>query len=523
MVTRRPEGSGDGVSPGYEAAAILATFPDGVLIQDETGRIVYANDAAARQFGYTPGELIGSDFSLLIAEPLADLLGHFNTSTPKDVGLNRLVKGIRKDGSAFQASFAIGETTAGGKRLFTWSIRDLSDFQASEQALGQGEDLFRLAALATDEVLWVWDIESGWMQWHDDLHRAFGHRVSGTVTPEDWWQQHIHEEDLGRVMSTLQAACRYGRERWDAECRFRKADRTYATVVARGYFVKDRKGRAVRMIGAMQDVTRQRELEESLRESNATLERRVEQRTAELEGLTQSLRMLASNLSQTEQSERKRLAQMIHDDLQQLLVAARMQVSQLQGAKGDATFASSQQFAVSLLDKAIEEARSLTTQLRPPALYEDGLVSALEWLAGWMARAHGLKVELDLDKSAGRLPEHVTVFLFDAVRELLLNVVKHAEVDTAAMRVKRDEDGALRITVSDAGSGFDPKLLKTPETVGGFGLFSIRERLLAIGGRLEVQSARGKGTVFDLIWHADAPGFSADGTAPRQGPAAQAG
>jgi CheY-like chemotaxis protein len=154
-----------------------------------------------------------------------------------------------------------------------------------------------------------------------------------------------------------------------------------------------------------------------------------------------------------------------------------------------------------LLDECIGVSRSLAVDLYPPILHQAGLIAGLDWLAGWMKEKYGLIVEL---RSAGKLEperEDVKVLLFQSVRELLLNVVKHAQVTRAGIEVSRSEAGQLSITVSDQGRGFDASKLGKglPGVTAGFGLDSIRERLAFLGGCLEVESSPGGGTRCRMI------------------------
>jgi signal transduction histidine kinase/ActR/RegA family two-component response regulator len=222
---------------------------------------------------------------------------------------------------------------------------------------------------------------------------------------------------------------------------------------------------------------------EEIRQINTTLHHRAKQ-----------LRVLASELTLTEQRERRRLAQVLHDNLQQTLVAAKMQVKRAKSkAKGDELSQSLREID-DLLDQSITESRSLTMELSPPVLFDRGLVGGLEWLARQFQEKHQLPIALDLDADGEPADETVRIFLFQAARELLFNTVKHAQAQSARLCLAREGKNRLRLTVADDGQGFDPAEARLSRTLSGFGLFSIRERLELMGGRLEIASASGQGT-----------------------------
>jgi signal transduction histidine kinase len=153
-----------------------------------------------------------------------------------------------------------------------------------------------------------------------------------------------------------------------------------------------------------------------------------------------------------------------------------------------------------ILDEIQETLRTLTVELNPPVLYRQGLIAALEWLAVNNFEKYGLKVKLDLQPDAE--PEHkeLRYILFDAVRELLLNIVKHADTRQAEIKLALDRKNHIRLVVSDKGRGFLYEQLSHKRTGGmTLGLFNIRQHLNFIGGRMKIQSKTGKGTRIELI------------------------
>jgi PAS domain S-box-containing protein len=228
----------------------------------------------------------------------------------------------------------------------------------------------------------------------------------------------------------------------------------------------------------------------------------LHERTVELEHRTAQLRQLASDLTLAEQNAREELAKTLHDGLQQLLVVSAISLDQqlrtdVEQRTPSPLLAQTRKH----LDDAIAAARSLSFELSPPLLKTSGLPAALNWLANWMRDKYGLEVQLSADPHADSARNDVRTLLFESVRELLFNVVKHAGVHEVVVDLALDPDQRLCISVTDQGIGFDPTsvVARTKAGQGGWGLFSIRERLTLLGGQFEIESAPGDGTRFRLI------------------------
>jgi signal transduction histidine kinase len=243
-----------------------------------------------------------------------------------------------------------------------------------------------------------------------------------------------------------------------------------------------------------------RDLFAKLENLNLSLERRVSERTAEAVDRAEKLRRLSAELSLAEERERRRIAQLLHDDLQQLLIAARMSFFAHCNAKSAAKRDALAQAVNEALEKSFDLTRSLSAELAPPVLYENGLAAALVWLTNQTAGRYDIKITLKADSSADPQAIDVRVFLFQAVRELLFNSVKHAPRSPIHVAMTNDGRGKVRIVVCDRGAGFDPAKLES-KTMGttGFGLFSIRERITSIGGEFQIQSSQGRGTQATLL------------------------
>ena len=209
---------------------------------------------------------------------------------------------------------------------------------------------------------------------------------------------------------------------------------------------------------------------------------------------TDKLRVLSAALATAEERERRTLAQDLHDDLGQMLAVVALKAATLQKQ----TLSAPLRHVVDDLAKAVDQAnrklRTMALQLNPPMLDQLGFVPALEWLVDEMNRIYKLKVDIDDDGTPKPMDPAVSATVFRAVRELLINVAKHARVTHAAVIAKRGEGNTLLVTVNDAGAGFSADAIGPASASGGFGLLSVRERLGYLGGEMTIQSTPGDGT-----------------------------
>lgn len=241
-------------------------------------------------------------------------------------------------------------------------------------------------------------------------------------------------------------------------------------------------------------------INETLKHSKNTLEQRVVERTAELNMRMAQLTSLAEQMTRVEELERCRIAQVLHDELQQVLVGARMSLGALSVTTKRRP---STQRKISeieeLLTDALKTIHLLTTELSPPIDYHFGLESTFRWLGRWFESTYGLIVEVDLEDEVDVAVE-TKITLYQAVRELLFNTVKHANVPKASLSLHRLEEELFAITVRDDGIGFDPvQVQNNASLTKGIGLYRLQKRLDLLGARLEIESAPSHGSCFTII------------------------
>jgi two-component system, NarL family, sensor histidine kinase UhpB len=222
---------------------------------------------------------------------------------------------------------------------------------------------------------------------------------------------------------------------------------------------------------------------------------RLKQAEGELRAYQQQLRRMAVELTLAEQQERRKLATDLHGTLGQMLALSRMKLASVKKAPPEEVPQQLDEI-LEILDSANRYARTLVAELSPPILHLFGFVAAAEWLTEKFREQYGLDVGFEADDSEAAVPEEVSVLIFQSLRELLTNVVRHAQADHAKVTVRKD-GSRLLVDVEDNGVGFEAAKVNEVKP-DGFGLFNIRERLEHLGGNLQVQSGPGTGTTVTL-------------------------
>ena len=247
------------------------------------------------------------------------------------------------------------------------------------------------------------------------------------------------------------------------------------------------------------DITRRKDAEDALKEANQRLEIRVLERTAELNISLVRIKKVSLEMSWAEERERERIAGELHDQVGQSLLLAKMKLDALpEKIKSDSLHKYAGDIS-SLLQTSIHDIRALTFRMRPPFLETSGIDASLEWLCSSISRDYPLRIDFEDDESPKPLPLEVGYSLYQAVRELLLNIVKHAGVENAQLSVRTDNK-MLMIRVKDNGVGFNlSDLGLTGLNNFSYGLYNVQQRIENIGGKFAVESEPGKGTTVTLM------------------------
>jgi len=445
----------------------------GVTLIDRDYRVVMANACHGRLFGKSSKEFVGKHCYEEFEKRDA-VCPHCPGTRAMATGDTHEVEteGVRDDGTPLQLRIQASPTYSadGDVTGFIEVVEDVSERRRSEQALREAEMRYRALFENAPVGIGVASRDGNVLAFNEAMCRITGYSAEELRSTD---VRHIYMAPAVRD-EVLRRLDREGLLR-NLEVMLRRKDGTpYA---ARLTITPIRLGGEDIVLTAMEDITDQKRAE------------------AELRDYQERLRSLASQLSLAEEQERRRIASDLHDSVGQLLAIAGMRLGVLQQKPYSAEFARRLRDINKLIDQASRTMQSLIFQLSPPVLYELGLGAAVELLAEQTHEQHGLDVTVQTDGDNTPMTNDVRSLLFKAVRELLMNVVKHAKAGRAEVRISRSK-GAVVVEVADNGVGFDVEQLAARRNrAGGFGLFSVRERLEHLGGTLTIDSSPGDGTV----------------------------
>ena len=363
------------------------------------------------------------------------------------------------------------------------SAEDITHHKLVEQALRASEDDLVRAQAVGKIGSWRLDMRRNELTWSSENYRIFGMSEGSPLSYETFLSR-VHPDDREYVDRMWKASL--AGEPYDIEHRL-LIDGQVKWVSEKAELEFDAQGSVVGGFGITQDITERRLIKNHLREANVRLAAVAAERA-------EHLSELSGELMRAEQRERDRLYELLHDNVQPMLVAARLSLSGLGERTPRAEMLQRIAEVSEHISGVIQTARTLSVELNPPLIRERGLIPALESLCRWVHVNHGL--EIDLVAAPNTEPASMTIRLmcFKAVRELLMNVVKHAGTRRAELVLEQASTDMLRITIRDQGAGFE-----TPAEHEGSGLSNIERRLGMVGGSLSVVSAPGSGTVVTLL------------------------
>jgi PAS domain S-box-containing protein len=469
--------------------ALFDKNPYPVWVYDtETLRILAVNEASIRKYGYAREEFLELTLSdLHVSEDAPSLREHVSSPHP-EAGSARGWRHRHKDGTVIDVEIASQEISLDGARARIVLAIDVTDRRRAEEALRRSEYLYRTVAS---------NIPSGAVALFDRELRLIVADGAGVHDAAGVSKEVSKELLVGRTSQEVFPA-----ETWDLLeplCRAALDGRpASAEVPFRGriYFVHTlpipgENGISMGMALAL-DITARKSAEDEVRRMNEILERRVAERTAQLEAAYHHLQALSTHLQSVREEEQARVAREIHDELGQALTGLKFELSRLaqrlRGLPGDVSAKVTGLAAV--VDETIHNVRRISSELRPAILDDLGLVAALEWHAEEFEKRTGIKCTLKAPRQRFEVGPDLGIALFRICQEALTNVARHARAKTVRIALTRTRDHVV-LEVRDDGAGIREAALTS---VRSLGLLGMRERARAFGGEVLIRGVPGQGT-----------------------------
>jgi len=472
---------------------ILASIQDDFYVLNRDWVFVFASRTFTSRIGKEPEDFVGNIIWEMFPKHIGGVLyENFHIAMEKREIRRFEIPGRYTDAWYRMSAFPSEEG-------ITVIGTDISDRRHTEDVLRQQAQLLNLSS----EAIFVWEFNGCIEYWNKGAEKLYGYtseEVIGQISHE--LLATYHPQGVTAFLTALE---RHGE--WRGELTHHTRDGRVVIVESNQQLL--RQGRRRLVLETNRDITERKQADDALRKSerqlqilNESLEQKVQEKTAEV-------RRLAADLVIAVQSERHRISHILHDDLQQRIYAVQMQLTFLHHELDKVH--ESAHTEISEMEKqladVLEITRNLSIDLSPPILQDEGLSQAISWLANQMKQRYGLPIEIQADGPFIVPDGELQVLLFNCVRELLFNVVKHAGASRAVVALQWLDDG-LRIEVSDDGKGF-PSQLEEQQIAGemseeenfqlSFGLPTLRHQLSLFDGRMEIRSEPGTGTHVTLV------------------------
>jgi len=449
----------------------LESAPDGMVVTNHEGDIEFVNAQTEKIFEYPRRELLGQKIELLISSRRDNFHGD---GFMKRLAIRAMRGGLellgrRKDGKEIPIEINLNPIETSDGPLIFVSIRDVTEKKKIEQELKKSNERYDYVSKATSDAIWDWDIRTDIVYRCEGYKSLFGHEeMLGTM---QFSLNHIHPSDRGRVEKELRNALHGEAERWQDEYLFQCADGKHKAVVDRGFIIRNGEGVATRMIGAMQDISEQRQLQLKLKQE--------EQRKKE---------EIMQAIIDAQEKERYEISHELHDNVNQILTTCKL----LLDAEAERNGNKYLQHTRENLQKAIDEIRNISHRLNPATLHI-GLHGAIDDLVTKINNTG--KVHISFTSSLqgeDTIDDHVQLALFRIVQEQLNNILKHSDAYKVAIDLTL-EKGKLKLTIHDDGKGHDLQAKRK-----GLGLKNIFNRAEFHKGFAEIFSEPGKGFMLQV-------------------------
>jgi PAS domain S-box-containing protein len=464
--------------------SLLDNIPDRVYFKDKKSRFIQASKSVAEQFEVkSVNELIGkTDFDYFTKEhaelAYRDEQEIIKTGKPIEV---KIEKETHPDGRiTWVSSTKIPRYDEEGTAIGTLGIsRDITDQVLAEKKIQESANKLKTIVNAVSEGLAIVDKKNVILEANDFLSELFG------LKRED-----IINKKCKKIFPPWEETCK--------DCPLKKSfkNHEHSSVIEKTKVLKNGTIQYFSIQCYPIPNTDNKKTMSVISISDITDRKNMEKKN--IQNYKRKMKNLSHKLTLAEEHERKRIATTLHAEIAQILAFLRIKIGELKEKESSENKRKSLNEVYNLVQKAIASTRSLMSQISPYILYELGFVPAVDWLAEKILKVNNIKYEFKNDRKKKDMTDDLSILLFQAVRELLTNIRKHAKAKNVKISIKRDGEN-IKIEISDDGAGFDTSILDSyVERDIGFGLLNIRSRIDVVGGHFEIESHKNKGTKIKL-------------------------
>ena len=350
------------------------------------------------------------------------------------------------------------------------SMQDITEQKEFAEKLKISNERYELVTKATNEAIWDIDLELNTMTWSEGYHILFGHGFEDADKGLDFWEANIHPDERVAVIGSFNLFLQYhATPHWESEYRFCRKDGSYANVLDKGYMIFNNKGKPVRIVGTMRDITERKKLETELM---------LKERSRQFQ--------IAQAAVFAQEKERAEIGKELHDNIGQLLTTTKLYLEMLKNKQADPDELID--LGTKHINTIITEVRNLSRSLVPASINDLGLVESLNDLMGSFRALGSFDLRFYATNTMEeRMDANVKLTIYRILQEQLNNIVRHAEATNVSVEMFQEEN-KVYLFIADNGKGFDLKTVKK-----GQGLINIKSRAELQEGSVEILTTPGHG------------------------------
>ena len=462
--------------------ALLPQLPDGVIVTDLEGTVIRWMGNAESVFGYSAGEMIGKNISILFDASVNEhMLTDIRRIFAESGEFHGEIPCIKKDGTSILSETSMRPVyDENGKHILTiGNNRDVTKLKRVDKVIKDNELLYRdLIESQRDFIVRI--DTTGMFTYVNELYCNKMNKNRSDLIQKEFIPFMVDDTGLIASKESARVWINYEISIPLLVVQYINTIDGWRWIAWKNFPIRDEQGTITEFQCVGHDITMLKMTEEKML------------------AYQKRLRFLTAEMSILEERQRRSIAQAIHDNVGQSLANCNYLLESLKISRSRKGLIPKILQVQSLISHIIKETRTLTFELSPPILYELGLGKAIRRLSEQILNEHNIQVYFEDDNLSDNLSGDMRGFLFQATRELLVNIVKHANAHKVSVSI-RHKDAETQVRVKDDGTGFEMKeTLADPEKYSCFGLFSISERIHYLGGSVDISAKPGHGTEITL-------------------------